>query len=400
MKKILIFSMAYYPRFTGGAEAAIKEITDRIDDIEFHLLTLRYDSNLLQEEKIGNVIVHRMGFAKPDPEVADLKRFPLHFNKHWYQVAAGFKARSLHKKIGFDGAWAMMAHSAGVPVAVFNFLQPNVKFALTLQEGDPIEHIERTMAPLWLLFTRSFTQATVVQAISDYLAEWARARGFKGPLEMIRNGANPGDFKAGFSQKEIEGHYQRINKQEGTVDLVTASRLVKKNGVDLVIKALPMLPANVRFIVVGGGPDMEMLQDLAQTEGVADRVVFIGQIDRSEVPLFRYCADIFIRPSRTEGLGNAMLSAMAARKPVIATQAGGIAEYLFDQKHDPDREQTGWVVEQEDPESIATAVKDILAHPEKVRTVTDTAYKMVDRHYNWDNISRDMREKVFGRILK
>jgi len=60
MKKILIFSLAYYPQ-VGGAEVALKEITDRIPDIEFHLLTLRFNAADVAEEKIGNIFVHRIG---------------------------------------------------------------------------------------------------------------------------------------------------------------------------------------------------------------------------------------------------------------------------------------------------------------------------------------------------
>ena len=64
VKKILIFSLAYYPNFVGGAEVAIKEITDRIspEDFEFHMITLRFDSRLPKTEKIGNIFVHRIGF--------------------------------------------------------------------------------------------------------------------------------------------------------------------------------------------------------------------------------------------------------------------------------------------------------------------------------------------------
>ena len=80
-KKILIFSLAYYPNHVGGAEVAIKEITDRIDqdEYEFHLLSLRYDSLLPKQEKVGNVHVHRIGFTRPDVKLEDLKKFPLHF---------------------------------------------------------------------------------------------------------------------------------------------------------------------------------------------------------------------------------------------------------------------------------------------------------------------------------
>lgn len=64
-KRILIFSFVYYPRFIGGAEIAIKEITDRVSsqDIEFDLVALRIDKKLPRFERIGNVNVYRIGFA-------------------------------------------------------------------------------------------------------------------------------------------------------------------------------------------------------------------------------------------------------------------------------------------------------------------------------------------------
>ena len=59
--RILIFSTAYLP-FVGGAEVAIKEITDRLGDkYEFEMLTARLDSKLPKKERIGNVLVHRFG---------------------------------------------------------------------------------------------------------------------------------------------------------------------------------------------------------------------------------------------------------------------------------------------------------------------------------------------------
>jgi len=62
-KKILIFSTAYCP-FVGGAEVAVKEITDRLgEDFEFDMITARLDNSLPRYEKIGNVDVHRVGFS-------------------------------------------------------------------------------------------------------------------------------------------------------------------------------------------------------------------------------------------------------------------------------------------------------------------------------------------------
>ena len=98
-KKILILSLAYYPKHVGGAEVAIKEITDRIrpQDIEFHMVTLRFDSTLPKVEKIGNVLVHRIGFSKEDPNAQDMTKFPLHLNKFIFQFSAYFHAKKLQK---------------------------------------------------------------------------------------------------------------------------------------------------------------------------------------------------------------------------------------------------------------------------------------------------------------
>ena len=95
---------------------------------------------------------------------------------------------------------------------------------------------------------------------------------------------------------------------------------------------LPKLPENVHFIVLGVGPDEVMLKKLVKHERVESRVQFLGQIEHNEMPLYLKACDIFIRPSRSEGMGNSFIEAMAAGLPVIATQEGGIADFLFDEK--------------------------------------------------------------------
>ncbi len=401
MKKILIFSLTYYPNTVGGAEVAIKEITDRIDskDIEFHMVCLRLDSALPKTEKIGNVLVHRIGFSRPNPTAEDLKKFPLHLNKYLYQFTAAFKAIRLHREYNYDGIWAMMAHSTGVPAALFKMVNPDVGYALTLQEGDPIPYIEKTVKPLWPFFKRAFTSADVIQVISSYLGNWARARGFNGPLEFIPNGASL-PAPDNYTDEELWTLKEKYKKAKGDIYLVTVSRLVEKNAVDDIIRALPLLPSNIKALVVGGGPDEQMLMGLARELNVTNRVIFTGQVDRKQTAEARLVSDIFIRASRSEGMGNSFASAMASRLPIIATQEGGLIDFIFDAKRNPDKTTTGWVVDKDNPEQIAAAVKDILANPEQVKKVVANAYKLATESYNWDFIARDMKEKVFYKIFK
>ena len=383
MRKVLIFSLAYYPSFVSGAEAAIREITDRIDskDIEFHLITLLFERAAPRRERIGNVEVHRVGFGGA------------YLSKILFVPLAAFKARSLHKEQTFDALWAMMTYML-FPVALSKLMGVRAPHILTLQDGDPYEKVfERIFVlPFTPILDWGFRNAALVQVISKYLAGWPPKRGYKGEIVLIHNGANPKDLKGESLPEDIEATKQKLGKKEGDVFLINTARLVHQKANDDTIRALPDLPEHVRLVLVGGGPDDGMLKELADTLGVKDRVIFVGPLDRSEVTLYRKASDIFVGPSRSEGLGNAWLSAMASRLPVVATQEGGLAEFVT--------EETAWPVEKDSPKQIAEAVKDILSNPEKVRRVTETARALIVEHYDWDMVARGMRTKVFGRVLE
>jgi glycosyltransferase involved in cell wall biosynthesis len=400
MKKVLIFSLGYFPKHVGGAEVAIQEKTKRMPDIEFHMITNRYDSTLPKVEKIGNVLVHRIGLTRPNPSMAELRRWPLHLNKLLFQFGAAWKAFSLHREYHYDAIWAMMAHSCGVPAALFKLFRPSVPFVLELQEGDPPEYIERKMLPLWPLFSRAFTSADVVSVISTFLGRWARERGFKGEVVLVPNAVDTAHFSKEVPQARIREIQNSLDKKLGDVFVITTSRLVHKNAVDDMIRALALLPENVHFIVLGTGPDEQMLRNLAKKLGVEARVRFVGQIGHAELPAYLKACDIFIRASRSEGMGNSFVEAMAAGLPVIATQEGGIADFLFDEKRNPDKPVTGWAVDKDSPEQIAEAVKAIMANPEKMRAVVATAHAMVSETYDWDKVSRIMYERVFKAFFR
>ena len=387
MKKVLIFSLAYYPRHVSGAEAAVKEITDRISDIEFHMVTLRFDASDVKQEKIGRVDVHRVGNGS-------------YFGKIVFPLSAVLEAHRLHRQHQFDAIWAMMTYML-LPTAIFKIFGVSIPHILTLQDGDPYEKVfSRTRIKPFLFFIdKGFREAQVIQAISTYLAAWPARRGFRGEVEIIYNGANPRDIADAVSQEESEKMKQKLGKQKGEVYLVNTARLEYQKAQDDVIRALPMLPVHVKFLIVGGGSDEKMLKDLVEELDLQSRVMFTGQVDRSEVTAYRKASDIFVAPSRSEGLGNAFLSAMASRLPVVATQEGGLSEFIFDEKRDPQKPTTAWAVEKDSPEQIAAAVKEIMTNPEQVKRVTETARAMVVEKYNWDMIAQQMRERVFGKVL-
>jgi len=390
MKRILIFSLAYYPSFVSGAEAAIKEITDRIDpsDVEFHMLTLLFDPQALKEERIGNVQVHRVGFGGA------------YLSKILFVPLAALQARSLDRKLHFHAVWAMMTYML-FPAVLARLLGVRAPRILTLQDGDPYEKVfERWfIRPFAPILDYGFRTTAAIQVISNYLATWPARRGYRGVLEIINNGANPRDLQGSIPAEEIRKLQERLGKQSGEVWLVNTARLVHQKGNDDTIRALQFLPKTIKLLLVGAGSDEAMLKRLAKELGLQDRVVFTGSVDRSQVTLYRKASDIFVGPSRSEGLGNAFLSAMASRLPVVTTQEGGLADFVFDAKRNPGQPATAWVVDTDSPEQIAKAVSDIIAHPDAAQSIAMTARALVLEKYDWDAIAKQMRERVFGRVL-
>lgn len=393
-KKILIFSLAYLP-FIGGAELAVKEITERLGDFQFDLITLRFDRRLPKAEKIGNVNVYRLGFAKDEPAMADLVKFPLALNKLFFPFSAFFKAMSLQKKNHYDATWSIMANYAGFAALFFKIFHPRVPFLLTLQEGDPLDYIKKKTRFVYPLFKMIFKRADFIQAISNYLARFAREMGGQGEIEVAPNAVDIKHFSQGYPLEELLELKRKLNKQPGDKFIITTSRLVKKNAVDDVIKALKYLPADFKFFVLGSGPDEKNLKNLTKDLKLEERVKFLGQIDQREISKYLKISEVFIRPSLSEGLGNSFLEAMAAGLPVIATRVGGIPDFLF--APEESEAPTGLFCRVRDPESIAEKVKILFQEEELRKKIIVNGEKLTASRYDWKIIATQM-ENIFNRI--
>ncbi len=398
LKKVLIFSIAY-PPFIGGAEMAIKEITNRIDDISFDLITLRFDKNLPKFERIGNVNVYRIGFVIADPKMLDLVKFPLKINKFLFPFLAFLKASNLHRKNNYDAIWAMMAAFAGFAGLIFKIFHPRVKYLLSLQEGDPIDEIKEKVRYVYPLFKKIFLSANYIQVISNYLGDYAKGMGYKGKLKVIPNAVNIKYFSKNTNDQLLQELKTKLGIDNEDKILITTSRLVKKNAVDDVIKSLKYLPENIKFFILGEGPDRLDLDKLCLELGLKDRVKFFGLVDHKELPDYLKVSDIFIRPSLSEGLGNSFLEAMVASLPVIATQVGGIPDFLFDPEANPDKPSTGLFCKVNNPEDIARQVKRLIDDDSLREEIIKNAKELVVKKYDWNIIAGDMRV-IFEELIK
>lgn len=388
-KKILIFSTAYAP-FWGGAEIAIKEITDRINDLEFDLITAKLKRGLPNFEKVGRVNIYRVGVGLQT------------FDKLTLPFLGAIKALILDRKNKYRAFWCMMVSFASGAAYVSNIVRfwKKVPIILTLQEGDSEEHFSRRWFGLINLSWRlALSCADKLTVISNYLNERARKLGYKGEVALIPNGVSLTRFEKRNTSYEKEER-QKIRNELGLknedIALITTSRLTLKNGIGDVIEALKLLPGNVKFVIIGTGELRESLELLASNLGVEDRVVFKGFIAHEELPKYLKACDIFIRPSLSEGMGISFIEAMAAGIPVIATPVGGIVDFLKDfssQKYDGPSTQTGYFCEPQNPQSIASTIKKVISDENKTKVISK-AQELVKEKYDWQLIAEEMDKVI------
>ncbi|HEX6373126.1 MAG TPA: glycosyltransferase family 4 protein [Longimicrobium sp.] len=173
---------------------------------------------------------------------------------------------------------------------------------------------------------------------------------------------------------------------EDAILLAAVGGSERRKGFDLLIDALPALDARVHAVLVGGGTDAERsrLETQARERGVAERVHFLGR--RPDGPAVTAACDAFVLPSRSEGFSVAMLEAMAAGRPTVATDVGGAWEGLAARDGRP---AAGWIVPVGDAQALAAALREVVdgirARSAEVRA---RAAEAAWRAANWFTLDR------------
>jgi len=219
-------------------------------------------------------------------------------------------------------------------------------------------------------------------------ADRAKKMGAKCPVEVVPNGISV--------EKSIRSKVHKVESQNNKI-IITTSRLVYKNGIDTLIKAMAELRvqhrmSNIKLQILGSGPEEKKLKDLAKDLKVDDVVQFLGHIEPEHVYDYLAGADIFVRPSRSEGLGSSFLEAMGAGLPVIGAPVGGIPDFLKDG-------ETGLFCKVDDPKDLAEKIKKLIMDENLAKRTAENGRRLVLEKYDWSDIARKM-EEIFADLLK
>jgi len=377
-KRIALFSVTYDP-FIGGAEVAIKEITDRLGDFEFDLFTARLDSKLPEQARIGNVNVYRIGSGHPL------------LDKWLYPWRASRLALKMHAQKPYDLIHAVMATYAGFAAMKFKKKESGVPYVLTLQSGDSDWFI-RMRTWFWYPWYRQiYTKADKVTAISNWLAYRAKRYGCKKNVEIIPNGVDVDLFGKELNPDERSSIRENWGAKDTDFVVITTSRLVHKNGIDILIDAMADFSSGVKLIIAGEGKLEKKLKSRASKFG--DRIIFLGQIRHNELPKLLKSSDIYVRPSRSEGMGNSFVEAMLAGLPVLGTRVGGILDLI--------KKKIVIGIKKDNPSAsdVAIDIRTFKNNKQFREEVSRHAHAGARREYNWDYISNQYNQE-YQKLIK
>ncbi len=165
---------------------------------------------------------------------------------------------------------------------------------------------------------------------------------------------------------------ERLGTPEGVPLLLALGRLHENKGFDVLLQALARLPG-VWLWLAGEGSERRALGALADRLGVAERVHFLGW--RDDIGSLMATADVCVCPSRHEPLGNVILEAWAAGKPVVAAAAAGPQGLIEDG-------ETGRLVPIDDAGALAASLGETIAEPERARTMGEAGHARFRRDHS------------------
>jgi len=272
----------------------------------------------------------------------------------------------------------------GVPSGVIAWMTKiftGIPYLVSLRGGDvpgfrpyDFAFYHRIVGPM---LHQVWRHAGSVVANSQGLGSLATAFDDRIDIQIIPNGVNLQEFSLAQDRKWDSPR------------LLWTGRLVFQKGLDLLIQALGSLKKDIpwNLKLIGEGPQRPALESLAAEYGIEDRIEFKGWINRDDLSREYSGANLFVFPSRHEGMPNAVLEAMASGLPVVASRIAGNEELVI-----PD--QTGLLVPTENPDALREALELLLLDGALRKQMGLAARQRAEIYYTWDQVARQYLAKL------
>ncbi len=223
----------------------------------------------------------------------------------------------------------------------------------------------KLVAPLLRLV---WHRAAVLVANSTGLQDLAQKFDARVPMEVIPNGVNI-------------AHYVEVERQWQPTRMLLVGRLVYQKGIDLLLDALAELKSlDWTLSLVGDGPQAENLRSQAEELDILERIRFESWLSGDALLAQYQAANLFVLPSRHEGMPNAVLEAMACGLPVVASRIAGNEELVV-------TGETGLLVPSEEVPALKDALAELISDAPRRQEMGMAARRYIEEHYAWSQIA-------------
>jgi glycosyltransferase involved in cell wall biosynthesis len=220
-------------------------------------------------------------------------------------------------------------------------------------------------------------------SVIEHLAVHARIP--RDRLRLVRGGIDPAPIQAATPADRTT-----LGVPNGAAVILWVGRLDPVKGLSTLLEAFRLMAEemNAHLYLAGGGPLREQLERQARRLQLTGRVHFLGP--RNDVPALLKAADVFVFPSRTEGLPNALLEAMAAGCPVVTTDVPGCRDLIA-------HERSGLVVPYGDTRLLADAIRRLLRERDLAARLGQQATRVVETDWHID-LTHDAYASLYQEI--
>lgn len=262
--------------------------------------------------------------------------------------------------------------------------KPDVIASLISKKGRP--KLVTTLHGWWIganpklrfydwLDLRAIKNFDMIITVADHIKEGLIKKGFPaGNVKCIPNGV---DIKE-MNSCDGSGVRRELKIAPGSAVVGIAGRLNKEKGHEYLLRSAERLK-NVTLLIVGTGPLENYLKVMAERLGISDRTIFTGF--RSDARRYIAAMDIFALPSLSEGLPLALMEAMAAGKPVIASDIGGIPQVVADGV-------TGLLVEPRNPSQLEKAISKLITDKEFSSFLAEKGRDFIEKNFSLEIMVR------------
>ncbi len=379
-------------RFIRSMAEALVELGHEVDAIIPYRADLRLAAGSVRVFPFRYIWPDRlaiMGYAEAMQSDQRLRGLA-YFLAPAFALAEAYHLAMLYRRRRYDVIHAHWVIPNGVAVA---FVASRIRRPLIISLHGSDIFFARQHALLGALAGWAFRRADAVTACSPELYAGAVALGANAAmLRLLPWGADPQRF-AVTPDMRLHARAQLSLRPDQPV-LLSLGRLVKKKGIEYLIRALPEIvrvsPESV-CLVAGSGPELAPLQQLAADLGVSQHVRFLGAVPWSETAALYAAADIFVVPSvhdargNVDGLPTTLLEAMAAGRPVVASQVAGVELAIADGQH-------GLLVPEQDAAALARAVQRLIQDHDLRCQLGENARRRVRQELNWTAVAKALSD--------